>query len=102
VVTIPVTEKIEIPKGSIEYIPVFVNDRLNNLTDLSAANPSFTIRRESDEQDIVTNQPGTPVGMTVYCLIDTTNIPKNRYELLVKFANPPEIPILGPFDFEVV
>lgn len=95
-------EKIEIVKGSVEHIPVDIADRLGGLTDLAGTAPSYSIRKESDQGAALQTGSPTVVGMRVYCLIDSTTLPKDRYELLVSFNNPPETPVVGPIDFEVV
>lgn len=98
---------IELVKGTIEHVPVNVRDRVGELTDLAGTTPMFKVRKESDESTIIDWTAAdltTPAGMTAHCLIDTTpaGVTKDRYELLLKFSLMPEIPILGPFDFEVV
>lgn len=95
---------LQLPKGTIEHVPVNIADRLGNLTDLSTAAPFFMVRKESDESSVVAwTAADTIVGsMTAFCLLDTSTWDKDRYELLVKFSLLPEVPIVGPFDFEVV
>jgi len=96
---------LELVKGTIEHIPVNVRDRLNNLTDLGGTSPTYLVRKEKDEDIVITERPAdltVPAGMTAYCLIDTTGLDKDRYELLLRFQLLPEVPFLGPFDFEVV
>jgi hypothetical protein len=96
---------IELEKGTVEYIPVNVKDRLGNLTDLAATTPTYLVRKESDGTVVISERPAdltTPAGMTAYCLIDTTGLAKDRYELLLRFQLLPEVPFLGPYDFEVI
>lgn len=98
---------IELVKGTIEHVPVSVRDRMGELTDLAGAAPVFLVRKESDESTVIDWTAAdltVPAGMTAYCLIDTTpvGIPKDRYELLLRFNLLPEIPVLGPFDFDIV
>jgi hypothetical protein len=95
---------IKLTKGTVEHIPINVSDRLGGLTDLTGTNPTFDVRRESDETAVagMTGLAPTTTGMTAFCLIDTTNMAKDRYELLLRFHTAPEIPYLGPFDFEVI
>jgi hypothetical protein len=97
-------EKIELVKGTIEHIQVDVRDRLNSLTDLAGTNSTYDVRKETDGSAVagMTGLPCVVVGMSAFCLIDTTSMNKDRYELLVRFNAAPEIPYLGPFDFEVV
>lgn len=96
---------LELTKGTIEHVPVNVRDRLGALTDLSGTAPTFHVRKESDGTVVIADTAAdllTPAGMTAYCLIDTTTLAQDRYELLLRFQLLPEIPLLGPFDFEVV
>jgi hypothetical protein len=96
---------IELVKGTIEHIPVNVRDRLGNLTDLGGTAPTYLVRKESDESVVIAETAADltiPAGMTAYCLIDTTTLDKDRYELLLRFNLLPEVPLLGPFDFEIV
>jgi hypothetical protein len=97
--------EIQLTKPTIEHIPIDVRDRLNNLTDLGTAAPQFKLTKESDDSTVIdwTNADLTvPAGMTAYCLIDTTTLAKDRYELYLKFQLLPEVPVLGPFDVEVI
>jgi hypothetical protein len=77
---------------------------LGNLADLSTGDPTFDVRRQADGSDVLVGQSATPVGLTAYCLIDTTApiMTKDRYQLFLRFNASPEIPYLGPFDFEVI
>lgn len=97
---------IELLKGTIEHIPINVKDRLGNLTDLAGTSPTFLVRKESDPSAIVIAEGPAdltvPAGMTAYCLVDTTTLDEDRYELLLRFQLLPEVPFLGPFDFMVV
>ncbi|HYT45084.1 MAG TPA: hypothetical protein VEP90_22345 [Methylomirabilota bacterium] len=92
---------IELEKGTIEHVPVFVRDRTNTLTDLIGSAPTFFVRKESDEDIVIPEGPADPLGMTAYCLIDTTTIPKDRYELCLRFQNLPEVPLMV-FDLAVI
>lgn len=98
---------VELVKGTIEHVPVNVKDRMGDLTDLAGTTPMFKVRKESDESTVIDWTAAdltSPAGMTAHCLINTTlvAVTKDRYELLLRFQLLPEIPILGPFDFEVV
>lgn len=97
---------IALPKGTIEHIPISIKDRLGNLTDLDGTAPTYFVRKESDQDTVVIAERAadltSPAGMTAHCLIDTTALDKDRYELLLRFELLPEVPLLGPFDFEVI
>lgn len=96
---------IELIKGTIEHVPINVKDRLNSLTDLAGTSPTYFVRREADPSDVVITERAadltTPAGMVAYCLIDTTTIDQDRYELCLRFQLLPEVPLLV-FDFMVV
>jgi hypothetical protein len=96
-------EKIELPKGTIEHLIVQVKDRLNNVTDLSLLTPLFDVRKRGASSYIVQGAVPTILDMTLYCLVDTTvaDYVSGTYELFVYFDNTPELPRLGPFEFEV-
>lgn len=87
-------------KGTKEFLIVPIVDSLGNVTQL-----------ESVTYDIYTgDDPQTPVlqganastdGMTVFALVDTTDLEIGVYELYIQFEIYPEIPRLGPFRFKV-
>jgi len=61
------------------------------------------VRKESDDTSAIAETQATTLGMTVFCLIDTTNLAVDRYDLLVRInVDGTEVPLLGPFDFEVI
>ena len=95
---------IQLSKGTIEHLPVSVRDRLGNLTTLDGVGTTFLVRKESDRTTAVPETSATTTGLTAYCLIDTNDLPEDRYELLVRLniSGSDEIPLLGPFDFEVI
>jgi len=100
--------QVELTKPTKEHVPVDVKDRLGNLTDLAGTSPVFWLTKESDDSDTPL-PPGkqacdltTPAGMTAYCLVDTTNMAKDRYELFIQFQLLPEVPVLGPYNVEVI
>lgn len=97
-------ERILLPKGTKEHIPVDVTDRLANLTTLTGTAARFDIRRRGETTYIVTAAVATTIGLTAYCLVDTSTSDftnPGRYELYLQFDNLPESPRLGPFEFEV-
>jgi hypothetical protein len=95
---------IQLSKGTIEHLPVNVRDRLGNLTTLDGVGTTFIVRRETDRTEALAESPADTVGLTAFCLINTTNLVEDRYELLVRLNIPGsnEVPLLGPFDFEVI
>jgi hypothetical protein len=94
---------IKLNKGTKEHIPVDIADRLEGLTTLNGTNPRFTTRLRYAGTDIQTDQPATNIGLTAFCLIDTTLVAYvvGIYELFIRFDNLPEVPKLGPFEFEI-
>lgn len=96
-------ERVELPKGTIEHLIVQVKDRLNNVNDLSTLTPRYDIRRQGDPTLLFTALPATAIGMALYCLVDTTAdaYTNGTYELFAYFDNLPEIPRLGPFEFDI-
>jgi hypothetical protein len=94
---------IQLTKGTIEHLPVDVRDRLGNLTTLDNSACTYMVRKESDKSNALAETQADTIGMTIFCLIDTTSLVEDRYELLVRInVDFNEIPLLGPFDFEVI
>lgn len=96
---------IELPKGTIENLAVEITDGLKNITDLTNSDPVWTIYNEFDKTSIVQTGLGTVSvdnKMIVLCLVNTSLMPADRYELYVSFSNLPEMPQVGPLLFEVV
>lgn len=95
---------IQLTKGTVEHIPINIADRLGNLLALSGTNPTFDTKHTSNGASVETALAPTVVGLTAYCLIDTTQsiYSKDRYQLFLRFNALPEVPYLGPFDFEVI
>lgn len=97
--------QVELTKPTIEHVPVDVRDRLGSLTDLAGTSPVFWLTKETDGSTVINSTPcdlTSPAGMTAYCLINTTTLAKDRYELYIQFTLLPEVPVLGPFDIEVI
>lgn len=94
---------IQLTKGSIEHLPVNVRDRLGTLTSLDTVPTTYFVRKETDRSSALAEATANTIGMTVFCLIDTTTLAQDRYELLVRIDIPgSEKPLLGPFNFEVI
>jgi hypothetical protein len=94
---------IQLTQGTIEHLPVNIRDRTGNLTTLDSVPTTYLVRKESDKATEVVETQAVTIGMTAFCLIDTTNMPLDRYELLVRIdIAGSEKPLLGPFDFEVI
>jgi len=94
---------IQLVSGTIEHLPVNVRDRLNNLTTLDGVPVTYLVRKESDRTTVLAETQASTMGMTAFCLIDTTTLTQDRYELLVRMdVAGNELPLLGPFDFEVI
>lgn len=97
-------ERMILPRGTVEHIIVDVADRLANLTDLTGTNVRYDIRSLGGSTWIAQGLSATTIGMSAYCLVDTTLTAydeSGRFELFLQFDNLPESPRLGPFDFEV-
>lgn len=92
---------IKLTKGTIEYIVVNVKDRLSHLITLDGSDPTFDVKKRGAEDLEVENEDAINEGMNVLCLVDTTDLDVDIYELFVSFENFPEQPKLGPFAFEV-
>ena len=93
---------IQLTKGTIEHLPVNIRDRLGGLTSLDNVTTTYLIRKETDRVEAIAESPADTVGMTAFCLIDSTDLEQDRYELLVRLDTGSEQPLLGPFNFEVI
>jgi hypothetical protein len=98
----------QITQGTLEYLEVDVTDRTGSLTNLAAASPVFDVMDKAETVDYYDEEPAAQSGMTILCLLDTTEAhtvglwPRGDYRLWVRFSALPEIPRLGPFEFEVI
>jgi hypothetical protein len=94
---------LTVNKNSVEYLPVLVADRLGGITTLDGYDIQFRITDQSETQ--VQNWTDCDNdGMTVLPLIDATQSgleDGGTYKLYIKITITPEIPILGPIEFEV-
>lgn len=94
---------LRLNKGTVEYLPVQVSDRLGGISSLDG----YTIQFRVTDRDEVVVQDWTNCnndGMTVMALIDTTGsdfADGGTYKLYIKITINPEIPVLGPIEFEV-
>ena len=90
--------------GTKEYLLVPMADRLGLITDLTTLTPNFDVLDKDDTVKINALAAAVANGMTLKCLIDTTN-PTNWvsgiYRLYVRFTAAPEVPVHGPFPFKV-
>jgi hypothetical protein len=86
--------------GTKEIVSLDVTDRLQTLTSLNGVNVEQKIVTE-DEQTIKQDWAtvSQTVGMRVDCLIDTTSWDEGTYKLYIRVNVPPELPVLGPFEF---
>lgn len=89
--------------GTIETYSVELDDRLDNITDLTSYVCQFKITDE-DEDTIVQDWTSSGVstdGMRMDCLLDTTAWGEGVFKLYVRVNISPEVPILGPFELNV-
>lgn len=98
---------LELPQGTKEYIVATVADALAGIADLATTTPQYKVLKADDSDQIAwTNITGGAIQlMKLYCMIDTNTPslwPGGSYRLYLRFTTAPELPVLGPFDFEVV
>lgn len=85
--------------GTVEYMRVHVEDRSQQISELPA---SLTYDVKAPDDTFKYNaQAGNRIGMTAYCLLDTTGWAVGQYRLYVRFPVSPELPLLGPLPFLV-
>jgi hypothetical protein len=96
---------IELIRGATETVVLNVSDELQNLTDLTLAEPiNWEIYREFDREVILLTGTATvdpDNAMQALCLIDTTTLPSGRLELYAELTAAPDQPILGPFIMKI-
>lgn len=85
--------------GTIEYLRVTLEDRNQEISELPSS-LTYTVK-DSAGTDKYTNQAGSRVGMTAYCLMDTTGWAADEYRLYISFPLSPETPKIGPVRFRV-
>ena len=94
---------VVLPQGTKEYLIVDVDDALDGIASLNGSNPRYTVKDFNDALKY-NDQVGTNSGMKAYCMIDTLSggaWAEGTYRLYVRFDALPEVPYLGPFEFEV-
>jgi hypothetical protein len=88
--------------GTKEIVSVDLTDRLGTITNLGIYVVNYRVSNE-DGTDKLAWTPATAVnGMRVDCLVDTTSWSLAHYELYVRPTIGVEMPIIGPFDFNVI
>ena len=88
--------------GTKEQLDIHVQDDVGSLTTLDGTNVEFDILDQDDVYKYQ-NEGATNVGMTAYCLVDTsTGWAEGRFRLYLRFTNSPETPVLGPYHFLVI
>lgn len=88
-----------INKGSIETMVVEVVDVLQQLTALPVGTRYDIF--DTDNNPEQANLIPTLDGMTALCLIDSTLLDKDDYNLYLTFTSNPDTPRLGPYRFRV-
>ena len=93
----------KIVKGSKEHMVIDVDDELGELTTLETAGLQYSVkdRMGDDTSPPMNNLAGDAEDMQARCLIDTTGLDVGQYRLFIKFNALPEVPVLGPFLFQV-
>lgn len=95
----------ELIKGSKEYMPVKVADRLDGISTLDGIVINFRVTNDDDLPDEIVAWTGcVNQGMIALPLIDTALVGfvPGKYNLYVRVNVAPEVPVLGPFEFMVV
>jgi hypothetical protein len=96
---------IVLPQGTKEYIVVDVDDELDAVNNLAPTTPQFKVLNpDPDDGDKLAWAAVTNIDlMKLYCLVDTSVGPwaAGTYRLFVRFTSAPELPVLGPCEFEV-
>src|SRR3954465_14246441 len=94
-------------QGTKENLIVDMTDKLGALTALDGTNPRFTVYNPTNTK-MYDEQPASSVGMTVYCLVDTSAAPPSglgpphESRLSLHFDTPAESPVVEPGRFTVV
>jgi hypothetical protein len=91
----------QLVKGTIEFLPVVIEDRLDGITTLDGHNTTYRIEDEDGTQKLAWTACNSQ-GMTALPLVNTTSFDKVIHRLFIKIDLAPEYPVLGPFEFEVV
>lgn len=99
---------VRIPQDSKEYLVVEFEDLLKDISDLAPYATVFTVEPAAGGSDKYTNAAAVLDNMKVKCLIDTSAAhaggqwAKTTYHLYIKITLTPEVPIFGPFPFDVI
>jgi hypothetical protein len=94
---------LQVNKNSVEFLPVLVSDKLGGISTLDGYMIQFRITDVEENQLVAWTSCNNDV-MTVLPLIDATASwaqDSGTYKLYIKITITPEIPILGPIEFEV-
>lgn len=90
--------------GTKEYLVIKVDDRREQITDLSVLSPTFDVL-DKDDTVMLDHVSVDADGLKAYCLVDTTDTPdpwpSGTYRLYLRFDASPEEPLHGPFPFRV-
>jgi hypothetical protein len=93
---------VVITKGSIEFLPIRVQEALGNLQTLDGTGLSYDLYVDDEAETVVlTSQSAQNDGMIALPLINTTTLAEGLYNVFIKFSSFPEVPRLGPFKFRV-
>lgn len=87
--------------GTVELYSFELDDRLNNITDISSDTAQFKVTDENEVVVVNWAPVEDIVGMRVDVLLDTTSWVEGTYKIYIKVSIPPETPILGPALVEV-
>jgi hypothetical protein len=91
---------MQVNKGSIETMVVDVKDVLGTLAVLPASTRYHIL--DTDGNSELANQVPTISGLQAQCVIDSTTLDIDDYDLFLSFNQAPDTPRLGPFRFRVV
>jgi hypothetical protein len=88
--------------GTKETVSVNLEDRLDTITDLSSYAVSYRVANDDGTDKVPWATVAGVTLMRVDVLLDTTGWDTAHYELYVRPTIGSEMPILGPFDFNVI
>lgn len=93
---------VRVPKGSVQYWPVKVNDAFETIVTLDGLDVRFDIYKDDEaETPVIENGSASNSGMIALPLVDSTALDEGRYKLFISFVASPQTPRLGPFFFQV-
>lgn len=90
---------MRINKGSIETMVIEVIDVLQNLPTLPVGTRYHVFDTDGNSEQA--NLIPTIDGLTAQCVIDSTSLAIDDYDLFLVFSAPPDTPRLGPYRFRV-